>query len=191
MNRTYSVQFRRKREGKTDYRKRLRILLSQKPRLVVRKSLKNINAQIVSYDIKGDKVIVAANSRELEKLGWNVHKANLPAAYLTGLLIGIKAKKHKIKELVLDIGLHTSGKGVKAYACLKGVIDAGLEIPHSDQILPSMERIRGEHIAKYASMLKEEERRYKNQFSKYISKGISPENLPSLFDDVKNKILEL
>src|SRR3989338_9781987 len=146
MNRTYSVQFRRKREGKTDYRKRLRILLSQKPRLVVRKSLKNINAQIVSYDIKGDKVIAAANSRELEKLGWNVHKANLPAAYLTGLLIGIKAKKHKIKELVLDIGLYTSGKGVKAYACLRGVIDAGLEIPHSDQILPSMERIRGEHI---------------------------------------------
>ena len=46
---THRIKFRRKREGKTDYRKRLKLLLGGKPRLVVRKSLKNITAQIAVY----------------------------------------------------------------------------------------------------------------------------------------------
>ena len=57
----YRVPFRRRREGKTDYRKRLKLLLSRKPRLVVRKSLNNIIAQIVEYDEKGDRVVVSGD----------------------------------------------------------------------------------------------------------------------------------
>ena len=63
--------FKRKRLGKTDYRKRLKLLLANKSRLVVRKSLKSILAQIVEYGEKGDKIVVSAHSSELKKYGYN------------------------------------------------------------------------------------------------------------------------
>lgn len=146
-----SLEFKRKRLGKTDYRKRLKLLLANKPRLVVRKSLKNILAQIVEYNEKGDKVILSAYSSELKKYGYDTNKGNIPASYLVGLLIGKKAKKKNIKELVLDIGLQTSVKGSRIYSLLKGCIDAGLNIPHSKDILPMEDRIKGKHIKNFSS----------------------------------------
>ena len=89
-----SVPFRRKREGKTNYKKRLKILLHRKPRLVIRKSLNSIIAQIVEYNADGDKVVLSAHSKELGKFGWKPNKGNLPSAYLIGLLIGKKAKEN-------------------------------------------------------------------------------------------------
>lgn len=141
--------FKRKRLGKTDYRKRLKLLLANKPRLVVRKSLKNILVQIVEYDEKGDKVILSAHSSELKKYGWQGNKGNIPTSYLVGLLVGNKAKKKDIKELILDIGLQNSVKGSRIYSLLKGCIDAGLVIPHSKDILPTEDRIRGKHIENF------------------------------------------
>ncbi len=138
--------FKRKIIGKTDYRKRLKLLLANKPRLVVRKSLKNVSAQVVEYSENGDKVIVSAHSSELKKYGYNGNKGNIPAAYLVGLLIGNKAKKKDIQELVLDIGLQTSVKGSRIYSVLKGCVDGGLNIPHSKDILPVEDRIKGKHI---------------------------------------------
>ena len=61
----YRVPFRRRREGKTNYHKRLALLKSGKPRLVVRKTLNHHVAQIVLYDPKGDRTIVSAHTREL------------------------------------------------------------------------------------------------------------------------------
>ena len=58
----YYVKPRRRREGKTDYRKRLCLLRSGKTRLVVRKSLKNTQIQFVQYKEDGDKIILAASS---------------------------------------------------------------------------------------------------------------------------------
>lgn len=139
------VPFRRKREGKTDYKKRMKLLASKKPRLVVRKSLKNFSAQIIEYDPKGDKVVVSAHSRELIKLGWKGYRRNVPAAYLVGLLCGAKAKAKGIKEAVLDIGLYPSVKGSVLYAALKGVLDAGIEVPHDESVLPPEERLIGAH----------------------------------------------
>ena len=141
--------FKRKKLGKTDYRKRLRLLLANKPRLVVRKSLKNILGQIVEYGDKGDKVILSAHSSELKKYGWEGNKGNIPSSYLVGLLVGTKAKKKDIKELILDMGLQNSVKGSRIYALLKGCIDAGLNIPHSKDILPIEDRIKGKHIEKF------------------------------------------
>ena len=46
----------------------------------------------------------------------------------------------------MDIGLATPKKGSKVFASLKGMVDSGLDIPHNEKILPSEERIRGEHI---------------------------------------------
>ena len=138
---------RRRKEGKTDYRQRLGLLLSQKPRVVVRKSLKHMIVQLVSPSEQGDVTLVSAISSELKKFGLK-STGNTPAAYLTGLLFGLRATK-VAKEAVLDIGLQTSSPGSKIYAALKGMIDAGMSIPHDPVMFPSEERIRGEHIAEY------------------------------------------
>jgi len=148
------MPLKRRREGKTNYKKRLALLKSGKPRLVVRKSLRYIRAQIVEFDPKGDKTIVGVLSKELKKYGWNYSFKNLPAAYLTGLLVGKKALERGIKEAVLDIGLHRATKGAKVFVVAKGAIDAGLKVPLGEGILPSEERIRGEHIANYLEKFK-------------------------------------
>lgn len=142
---THIVKHRRRRMGKTDYRLRYGVLKSGKSRLVIRKSSNNIICQIITYDSKGDKVTASADSRNLKALGWSGHCGNIPAAYLTGMLCGSEAKKADIKEAVPDLGLYTSVKGSRIYAALKGVSDAGVQIPKSDEILPSQDRIEGKH----------------------------------------------
>jgi len=100
------LAFRRRREGKTNYRKRLALLKSGKPRVVVRKSNKNIRVQFALYDMNGDKIVASAIGTELKKYGWNYSLSNTPAAYLTGLLAGKRAIKKGLKEGVLDIGFY-------------------------------------------------------------------------------------
>ena len=180
---------RRRREQRTDYRQRLRLLKSRKPRLVVRASVNSITCQIVSHDSKGDRTLVSASSLELKKHGWKGHTGNIPAAYLTGFLCGQKAKKHKIKEAVLDMGLHISVKGSRIYASLKGAIDSGLDIPHSAEILPPEDRIKGAHISNYANLLKKEKpQEYEKRFSAYLKGALAPEDLARHFDEVKSKL---
>src|SRR5438309_185055 len=144
---TTTMTFRRRREGKTDYKARLALLKSEMPMLVVRKSLYRVTAQIIEYDKIGDKTRATAISPELKKFGWNYDLKNLPSSYLLGLLIGKKAIKSGIKEAVLNSGLQTLSKGNKIYAVLKGAVDAGLKIPYSQEILPSEDRIKGKHIS--------------------------------------------
>ncbi len=187
---TYRVPWRRRREGKTNYYKRIKLLKSGKPRLVVRRSLKYIVAQIVEARIEGDRVIAATHSRELFKLyGWKGGGKSTCAAYLTGLLVGYRALIKGVREAVLDIGLATPSKGSRVFAVLKGALDAGLKIPHSPDILPSDDRIRCEHIASWARELAESNQEfYKRQFSKIIARGLDPRELPNHFEDVLSRI---
>ncbi len=145
----FAVKFRRKRAGKTNYKSRLALLKSKLPRLVVRKSNKYILGQVINYDVKGDRTVFSVSSAALKKLGWKYSCKNLPAAYLTGLLVGKKAKESKIDKAVFDHGLYTSTKESKLYSFLKGVVDAGLNVEHSDKNLPSEDRISGKHIFEY------------------------------------------
>ena len=187
----YRVPFRRRREGKTDYGKRLKLLLSKKPRLVVRRFISNVQAQLVEFNPKGDKVIFTIHSNKLKKFGWKGHRGNLPSAYLVGLIAGFEALKRGYKEAVLDIGRYKSTKGNALYAMLKGALDAGLKIPHGEEILPSEERIKGIHIANYAKMLKEKDpEKYNRLFSRYLKEGLEPEKLPKHFEEVKQIIIE-
>jgi large subunit ribosomal protein L18 len=180
---------KRRTEKRTDYNLRLRLLKSGKPRLVIRRTSNNLTCQIVSYSQPSDKVIVSVNSTHLKKSGWKGHCGNIAAAYLTGLLCGERVKKHKIKEAVLDIGLHTSTKGSRIYAALKGALDSGLKVPHSSEILPADERISGKHIADYAQKLKRDnESLYKRRFSNYLKSKTPPEALPTHFASIKKKI---
>lgn len=182
-----SVPFRRKREGKTDYKKRLMLLKSGRRRFVVRKSLKNIITQIVEYSPKGDKVITSASSKDLEKYGYKFSKGNLVAAYLTGFLLGKRSKKKGANDAILDLGLNISIKGSRIYAAVKGAIDAGLKVPCSPEILPSDDRIKGAHIKSYAEKIKKDGGS-KNQFSAYSKNNLAAEKITEAFDDVKNKI---
>jgi len=142
----YRVPFRRRREGRTDYRHRARLLRSGKPRAVVRKTLNQTIVQIIEPEAPGDRVIASAASRELRKHGWAPGTGNVPAAYLTGFLAGRRAIGRGVTEAVLDIGLHSPTKGARVFGALKGLLDAGLTIAHSPEILPSAERLRGVHI---------------------------------------------
>jgi large subunit ribosomal protein L18 len=145
----YHIKPRRRREGKTDYRKRLALLKSRTTRIVIRKSIKNTIIQFINYDEKGDSIVATATSKELiKKYNWNYSTSTTPAAYLTGLLAGKRAKEQGITECVLDIGRYVPVTGSKVFAGLKGVIDAGIDCPHNEEKIPSEERIMGEHLDK-------------------------------------------
>ncbi|RLI11829.1 50S ribosomal protein L18 [Candidatus Bathyarchaeota archaeon] len=186
---SYNVPYRRRIEGKTDYHRRKKLLISGLPRLVARKTNKHIVAQIVEASIEGDRVLASAHSSELrKKFGWLGSLKNLPAAYLTGLLCGYRALKRNVKKAILDIGLQTPSKGARVFAVMKGCIDAGIEIPHGEEILPSDERIEGQHISDYASTLSSTPEVYSKRFSEYLSRGLRPENIVENFSVVKKKI---
>lgn len=189
-NSRYCTKFRRRREGKTDYKTRKAFLLSGQPRLVTRTSINNVIAQIVVAKPRGDEVLVSAHSKELTKdYGWKAPRGNLPTAYLTGFLCGLKAKAHGVEEAILDIGLHPPTKGARIFAVLKGAVDAKVNVPHSEERLPDEKRIEGEHIAKYAENLASEAEEYKSRFSKYLQKEMRPETLPKHFEQVKKEMI--
>ncbi len=186
----YELKLKRRRSGQTDYKKRLKMLLSRKPRLIVRKSLKHIRVQLATYDPKGDVVNATAVSSELTEFGWNYSTSSLPAAYLTGLLCGLRARSKGLNDAVLDIGVNIPLSGSKLYAALKGAIDAGIKIPANPEIFPTDERIKGVHVANYAAQLKKENPElFKKKFSSYISKKADPEKMPQAFEEVKKKIM--
>ncbi len=142
---SYVTPHKRRRVQRTDYRKRLALLKSGRTRLVIRKSSNHIVIQFVKYAQKGDETLASGFSGELKKFGWK-QMGNIPAAYLTGLLAGTKAKKSGVGEAVLDVGLQVSTKGSRIYAALRGVLDSGISVHHSPKVLPDEGRIFGKHI---------------------------------------------
>jgi large subunit ribosomal protein L18 len=145
----YFVPFRRRREGKTDYYQRTRLVVADAPRMVVRRTNRHIIVQLVIAEMEGDRTLVSANSAELEKYGYAGSTSSTPAAYLTGMLFAAKAKKAQHARAILDIGLNRATPGARVFAALRGAVEGGLEVPHSREILPTDERIRGEHISAY------------------------------------------
>ncbi|KYK23327.1 50S ribosomal protein L18 [Thermoplasmatales archaeon SG8-52-4] len=143
----FSVKPRRRREGKTDYRRRLKLLRSKKIRVVIRKSIKNTQIQFVDYKESGDNILISAKSDELiKKFNWKYSTSTTPAAYLTGILAGKRAKDKGISECVLDIGRHPPVTGSKIFASIKGVIDAGIKCPYNEEMMPADDRIMGKHL---------------------------------------------
>jgi large subunit ribosomal protein L18 len=117
--------------------------------MVVRKTNRHIIIQLVTAEMDGDRTLIAANSAELETYGYKGSTSNTPAAYLTGMLFAVKAKKADHGRAILDIGLNRATPGARVFAALKGAVEAGLDVPHGEKILPSDERARGAHIAAY------------------------------------------
>lgn len=143
----YRVHFRRRRAGKTDYRYRLKLLKSGLPRAAVRITNKRVIVAIENFKATGDEVIAMAESRELPAIGFGEKSlTSTPAAYLTGYLAGLRSVSAGAGEVVLDGGLtHPTPKG-RVMGALKGLIDAGVEVPHSEEHLPSPDRLNGKHL---------------------------------------------
>ena len=154
----------------------------------VRISNANCIVQVINVGKDGDETVVSAHSKELNKLGWLAGNKNTSAVYLTAYLCGKKAVAAGIDYAVADIGLKSPIRGSKVFAAVKGAADAGLNVPYGESIIPTEDRINGEHIAEYAESLDEEE--LNKKFSQYLAKGLQPTDLPEHFEEIKNKIDE-
>jgi large subunit ribosomal protein L18 len=160
------------------------MLVSRTPRLVVRMTNKKIITQLVDYAPQGDKVLLTVTSADLKKSGWNYSTKNIPAAYLTGMLLARRALAKKVNRAIADIGFHTPIKGARIYAVLKGAIDGKLDVPCDESVFPTPDRLKGEHIKKYVALVKDEK-----QFSRHQKEKIDVASIDKAFDDAKNKIL--
>lgn len=225
----YQVKFRRRREGKTDYYARKRLVVQDKNkyntpkyRLIVRSSNTDICCQIAYARIEGDHIVAAAYSHELPRYGVKVGLTNYAAAYCTGLLLARrilqKFNLDKVYEgntdingeyfcvedvddgpgafrCCLDVGLARTSTGAKVFAAMKGAVDGGLDIPHSDKRFPGYDNeekslnaevhrkhIFGLHVAEYMRSLQDEdEDAFKRQFSRFIKNGVGPDNMEAMY----------
>ncbi|KAK8913681.1 60S ribosomal protein L5 [Platanthera zijinensis] len=227
----FQVKYKRRRQGKTDYRARIRLINQDKNkyntpkyRFVVRFSNKDIVAQIISATIAGDLILAAAYSHELPHYGLEVGLTNYAAAYCTGLLLARRVlKKLEMDEeyegnveatgedfsvepsesrrpfrALLDVGLVRTTTGNRVFGALKGALDGGLDIPHSDKRFAGFKKddkqldaeihrkyIFGGHVADYMRILMEDEpEKYQSHFSEYIKKGIGADDIDALYKKV-------
>lgn len=224
----FQVKYRRRREGKTDYFARKRLIVQNKNkyntpkyRLIVRFSNTNIIAQVAYATIQGDKVVCDARASELPRYGIKTGLTNYPASYAVGLLLarrlnqkyGLDEAYTGVEEVtgedyfvekegergafycVLDTGLVRTSSGARVFGVLKGAVDGGLDIPHSNKRFPGYDtenseynagshrsRIVGSHISTYMqTLLDEDEETYKRQFATYRKEGIMPDMLEDMY----------
>ncbi len=139
-----TIYKKRRRVGKTNYHKRLILIKSNYPRFVVRKTNRYLILQIVESYESQDKVLYSLTTKELLKFGWpkeNIGSLkSLSAGYLAGLLIGkLAANSGFKKNIILDSGLIRNTKNSRVYTAVKGISDAGLNIPFDKDIVPKDE----------------------------------------------------
>ncbi|KAJ6791930.1 60S ribosomal protein L5-like [Iris pallida] len=227
----FQVKYKRRREGKTDYRARIRLINQDKNkyntpkyRFVVRFTNKDITAQIISASIAGDMVLASAYAHELPRYGLEVGLTNYAAAYCTGLLLARRvlktlemdeeyegnvqatgedysvepAESRRPFRALLDVGLIRTTTGNRVFGALKGALDGGLDIPHSDKRFAGFKKddkqldaevhrkyIFGGHVASYMrSMMEDEPEKYQAHFSEYIKRGIDPDSIEGLYKKV-------
>ena len=151
---------RRRKEHKTDYLKRIKLLKSSSPRVVFKKTNKYIMAQYVKSKEAQDKVEMGISSKILIKYGWPKEfegsLKSIPASYLIGLLIGRKILEKKLEKPVVDFGMIRVLHKNKAFAFLKGLKDSGIEIECKEEFFPNEDRIKGKHLKKDFSKIFEE-----------------------------------
>jgi large subunit ribosomal protein L5e len=155
----FQVKWRRRREGKTDYNSRGKLVYQDKRkyvtgkcRLVVRISKRNIICQLISAKLEGDKVLKIVSSKKLVHTPIFMAQNNFPAAYLIGLEMAKKIKHNsydkgrenqklsKTPSIILDIGLKRATTGAKVFAVMKGVTDGGVLIPHNEKKFPGFKK---------------------------------------------------
>jgi large subunit ribosomal protein L5e len=239
----FQVKYRRRREGKTDYKARRKMVTqakykynSKKYRLIVRFTGRRCICQVAYPTIRGDMVICSASSDELTKYGVPCGHKNYAAGYCTGLLIARRVLKKlglddmfKGKEecdgedfhiedeendqrpfkCILDVGRHTTCVGHRVWGALKGAVDGGLHVPHSNKLFPGFkapdekgqdpeydaeahkDRIFGAHLKEYMEMMQEEDpTKYEAHFSKFIENDIDADKIEDMYSECHEKIRE-
>ncbi|KAL1162808.1 hypothetical protein V6Z11_A07G228000 [Gossypium hirsutum] len=215
----FQVKFKRRREGKTDYR-------DPSYQSGQEQTNKDIVAQIIHASISGDIVLAAAYSHELPHYGLEVGLTNYAAAYCVGLLLARRVLKQlemdteyegnveftSFRQMdnnhvqiiagsfraLLDVGLVRTTTGNHVLGVLKGALDGGVDIPHSEkrfagfnkdskQLDPEVHRkyTYGGHVAAYMKNLMEDEpEKYQSHFSEYIKRGIEPGSIEGMYKKV-------
>uniref|UniRef100_A0A7N0TS19 Large ribosomal subunit protein uL18 C-terminal eukaryotes domain-containing protein n=1 Tax=Kalanchoe fedtschenkoi TaxID=63787 RepID=A0A7N0TS19_KALFE len=226
----FQVKFRRRRDGKTDYRARIRLINQDKNkyntpkyRFVVRFTNKDIIAQIISASIAGDLVLASAYAHELPQYGLETGLTNYAAAYCTGLLLArrvlqkleldgeyegnveatgedysVEPADRRPFRALLDVGLLRTTTGNRVFGALKGALDGGLDIPHSEKRFAGFSKdskqldaevhrkyIYGGHVASYMrTLIEDEPEKYQTHFSEYVKKGIEADEIEQLYKKV-------
>lgn len=184
---SYTPLLRRIRADKTNYRKRKALLIGRHNFAAVRVSNQNVLVQILKPSKSGDEVLVSAHSRELLKHGWKGARKSIPACYLTGLLAGRKALAKNVNKCILYTGNRTYS--FKVAACVKGLLEGGMNIPVEEETLPGEDMLYGKHVANYANELKQNDNQlYTSRFSALIKDGFMPENYPEYVEKAKLSI---
>ena len=185
----YIHTIKRIRQHKTNYRKRAAILIGRHHFITIKVTNQNVLSRLLAPDINGDKVLVTAHSRELVKQGWGGSLNSLPACYLTGILLGKKCLEKNFDSGVLYTGLNPFTSRVAA--CLKGIVDAGVHVPASEDSFPEQDRLEGNHIADYAKLLQQDKSKYESRFSLLLKNGLKPEDYPAHVQKIKNVLMKL
>lgn len=141
---------RRRRENKTNYASRLKLLKGGKPRLIFRKTNAYVIAQYVISEEAQDKIVFGVTSKKLLNFGWPIEKKgslkSIPAAYLTGYLVAKEIKDKKLEKPIVDFGMLRVLYKTKLFAFLKGAIEGGLDISCPEEAFPEAERIEGKNL---------------------------------------------
>lgn len=176
---------------------------------MVRITNTDVICQIISAKIQGDFVLASAYAHELPQYGVKVGLSNYSAAYCTGLLCARRAlaklglEKIEFDEengrrafkAFLDVGLARTTTGAKCFSAMKGAVDGGLNVPHSEARFPGFDKakdtldgevlrkyIMGGHVADYMRQLEEDEpERYAKQFSRFIKAGVTADSLEAMY----------
>lgn len=205
-----------------------------KYRLVARFTNRQCIAQIVYATLEGDMCLESANSLELPKYGVKVGLKNYSAAYCVGLLLARRVLKklgidddfkgvdevtgevdsdfgdsdRRPFKAVLDVGLKRTTVGSKVFALLKGAVDGGVNVPHSEKRFygykagdgdaegeydaeAHKERILGGHVCDYMEHMKEEDpQMYEKHFAKFIEAEVEGDDLEDMYKKAHEAIKE-
>jgi large subunit ribosomal protein L18 len=184
---SYVHTLKRIRTHKTNYRKREALLISKLDFVTIKISNQNVIAQVLKPEIQGDIVRVSTHSRELRRYGWKGSLNSLPACFLVGLVLGRKALEKGVEKAVLYIGNKPFTSRIAA--CMKGIVQAGINIPISSESYPTEHRLNGQHIAEYARKIKTEDiNKYNKYFSSLLKEGLVPENYQSHVEEITARI---
>eukprot|EP00999_Lentomonas_sp_LEN2_P000085 NODE_1083_length_1019_cov_173.795964_g1038_i0.p1 GENE.NODE_1083_length_1019_cov_173.795964_g1038_i0~~NODE_1083_length_1019_cov_173.795964_g1038_i0.p1 ORF type:complete len:326 (-),score=106.98 NODE_1083_length_1019_cov_173.795964_g1038_i0:40-918(-) len=195
---------------------------SPKYRLVVRFTNTDVICQIVYSKIEGDHVMTAAYAHELPRYGVKAGLTNYAGAYCTGLLcarrllkkIGLDTKYAGVEEATgemfyveeledgprpfkayLDIGLARATTGSKVFGAMKGAVDGGIDVPHTEKRFPGYDaeskdfsaetlrkRILGEHVSEYMTYLEgEDAERYRAHFARFLKAGVTADLVADMY----------
>jgi large subunit ribosomal protein L18 len=168
-----NIRMTRRRESRTDYPARITMLKSNSPRVTFRKTNRYIIGAYIKSKESQDSVILSVNSKELEMYGWNGYSIkNIPACYLTGLLLGKKIiDKKEDKNVIIDLGLIRNISKSRIYAFIKGLKDAEVIVKCEEEMFPSEERINGKHINESVEKMFEKVKKDLHTHYKTINKG--------------------